>query len=80
VEDGLAFGPDGRTLASPRAASDLCRHRATLLETARERIGPGSSRTVHAVLGAWQVRAHAAAGEARQGMRVLTCLKRRGFP
>jgi hypothetical protein len=43
-----------------------------LLETARERIGPSSSRTVHAMLDAWQVRAHAAAGEARQAMRVLT--------
>ncbi|GAA0954773.1 hypothetical protein [Nonomuraea longicatena] len=44
----------------------------TLLETARERIGPGSSRTVHAMLAAWQVHAHAAAGEAQQAARVLS--------
>ncbi|SDI49795.1 hypothetical protein SAMN05421505_1605 [Sinosporangium album] len=42
-----------------------------LLQTARERIGPGSSRTVHAMLDAWQVRAHAAAGEAAQALKAL---------
>ncbi|MFI9591178.1 helix-turn-helix transcriptional regulator [Nonomuraea sp. NPDC052265] len=42
-----------------------------LLEAARERIGPGSSRAVHAMLDAWQVRAHAVAGEPRQAVEVL---------
>ncbi|MFF3441792.1 hypothetical protein [Streptosporangium sp. NPDC002721] len=42
-----------------------------LLHTARERIGPGAPRTVHAMLDAWQVRAHAVAGEARQAVEVL---------
>ncbi|MFI0421906.1 hypothetical protein [Spongiactinospora sp. 9N601] len=42
-----------------------------LLKTAREKVGPGYSRTVHAMLDAWQVRAHAVAGEAREAARVL---------
>jgi transcriptional regulator with XRE-family HTH domain len=42
-----------------------------LLETARDKIGPGASRTVHAMIDAWQVRAHVVAGEAPQAMRVL---------
>lgn len=42
-----------------------------LLEAARERIGSGASRTVHAMLDAWQVRAHAVAGESRQAVDVL---------
>ncbi|GIH73492.1 hypothetical protein Mth01_57450 [Sphaerimonospora thailandensis] len=42
-----------------------------LLDVARDRIGAGASRTVHAMLDAWQVRAHAVAGEPRQALRIL---------
>ncbi|MFC4895228.1 helix-turn-helix domain-containing protein [Streptosporangium amethystogenes subsp. fukuiense] len=42
-----------------------------LLHTARQRIGAGASRTVHAMLDAWQVRAHAAVGEQRQAIETL---------
>ncbi|MFI6883905.1 helix-turn-helix domain-containing protein [Streptosporangium canum] len=42
-----------------------------LLQVARDKIGAGASRTVHAMLDAWQVRAHAVAGEPRQALRTL---------
>ncbi|WP_433380039.1 helix-turn-helix domain-containing protein [Streptosporangium sp. CA-115845] len=42
-----------------------------LLHAARERIGPGAPHTVHAMLDAWQVRAHAVVGESRQAVEVL---------
>ncbi|MGI5292684.1 helix-turn-helix domain-containing protein [Nonomuraea polychroma] len=42
-----------------------------LLEAARDKIGTGASRTVHAMLDAWQVRAHAVAGEPQQALRIL---------
>ncbi|MEV6982960.1 hypothetical protein AB0M95_17085 [Sphaerisporangium sp. NPDC051017] len=43
-----------------------------LLQAAREKIGVGGSRTVHAMLDAWQVRAHAVLGEPRQAVHMLS--------
>lgn len=42
-----------------------------LLGVARDRIGTSVSRTVHAMLDAWQVRAHAITGESGQAARAL---------
>jgi transcriptional regulator with XRE-family HTH domain len=43
----------------------------SLLQVARDRVGSAVPRSVHAMLDAWAVRAHAIAGESRQAARAL---------
>ncbi|WP_370026352.1 hypothetical protein [Planotetraspora sp. GP83] len=59
-------------MAMQRTYAGDGRTAVNLLEAARERIGPRASRTVHAMLDAWQVRAHAVLGEPREAMSVLS--------